>query len=100
MSCGVLAAREPDVLLPSHGDPIEDPQASLSLVRARLQELVDMRIDEPPCDLDAWLARLIGDIVSNTFVTPFVVTTWTLAYYRLRAATERAAVEPAPEFGR
>jgi hypothetical protein len=28
-----------------------------------------------------------------------VVTTWTLAYYRLRAANERPAVEPAAEFG-
>jgi hypothetical protein len=49
--------------------------------------------------LDNWLARLIGDIVNNTIVAPFVVTTWTLAYYRLRAANERAAVEPAAEFG-
>jgi hypothetical protein len=49
--------------------------------------------------LDNWLARLIGDIVSSTIIAPFVVTTWTLAYYRLRAAGERAAVEPAHEFG-
>jgi hypothetical protein len=49
--------------------------------------------------LDAWLARLIGDIVSNTIAAPFVVTTGTLAYYRLRAANERPAVEPAAEFG-
>ena len=49
--------------------------------------------------LDNWLARLIGDIVSATIIAPYVVTTWTLAYYRLRAAGERAAAEPAPEFG-
>jgi glyoxylase-like metal-dependent hydrolase (beta-lactamase superfamily II) len=56
VSCGVLAAHEPDVLLPSHGDPIEDPQASLALARTRLQELVDMRMEEH-WDLEEWLAR-------------------------------------------
>jgi glyoxylase-like metal-dependent hydrolase (beta-lactamase superfamily II) len=56
VSCGVLAAREPDLLLPSHGEPIDDPQAALALVRTRLQELVDMRMDEH-WDLDDWLAR-------------------------------------------
>jgi hypothetical protein len=50
--------------------------------------------------LEPWLARLIGDLVSYTIVAPFVVTTWTLAYYRVRAANEPAAAEPTPEFGR
>jgi glyoxylase-like metal-dependent hydrolase (beta-lactamase superfamily II) len=47
VSCGVLAAREPDVLLPSHGDPIDDPQAALATLSGRLQELVDLRLDSP-----------------------------------------------------
>jgi glyoxylase-like metal-dependent hydrolase (beta-lactamase superfamily II) len=54
VSCGTLAREAPDVLLPSHGDPIEDPQRALSLVRERLQELVDLR-REQPWDLDRWL---------------------------------------------
>src|SRR3954466_14259855 len=42
VSCGVLAAEQPDLLLPSHGEPIDEPQAALALVRERLQELVDL----------------------------------------------------------
>ena len=56
LSCGMLADRAPDVLLPSHGEPIEDPPAALSLVQARLQELLDLRLLEP-WDLEAWLRR-------------------------------------------
>jgi glyoxylase-like metal-dependent hydrolase (beta-lactamase superfamily II) len=44
LSCGVLADRHPDVLLPSHGDEVDDPQPALARVRARLQELVDLRL--------------------------------------------------------
>jgi glyoxylase-like metal-dependent hydrolase (beta-lactamase superfamily II) len=44
LSCGVLADRQPDVLLPSHGDQVDDPQPALARVRARLQELVDLRL--------------------------------------------------------
>src|SRR5215216_3837082 len=54
VSCGVLAGHEPDVLLPSHGDPIEDPAGALALTRTRLQELVDMRL-EYEWDLEEWL---------------------------------------------
>jgi glyoxylase-like metal-dependent hydrolase (beta-lactamase superfamily II) len=56
VSCGVLAREEPDVLLPSHGEPIDDPARALALVRGRLQELLDLR-RESPWDLDAWLDR-------------------------------------------
>ena len=49
-----LARAEPDVLLPSHGEPIEDPPAALALVRERMQELVDLR-REQPWALAAWL---------------------------------------------
>src|SRR3954451_13449657 len=31
VSCGVLAAQRPDVLLPSHGEPVDDPQRALRL---------------------------------------------------------------------
>jgi glyoxylase-like metal-dependent hydrolase (beta-lactamase superfamily II) len=47
LSCGVLADRGPDVLLPAHGDAIEDPERALADVRARLQELVDLRLGSP-----------------------------------------------------
>jgi glyoxylase-like metal-dependent hydrolase (beta-lactamase superfamily II) len=56
LSCAVLAERAPDVLLPSHGPPVEDPPAALSLTRARLKELIDLR-HEWQWDLDAWLER-------------------------------------------
>jgi glyoxylase-like metal-dependent hydrolase (beta-lactamase superfamily II) len=56
VSCGVLAREDPDLLLPSHGDPIDDPQRALALVRERVQELLDLR-REQPWDLDAWLER-------------------------------------------
>lgn len=44
VSCAVLADREPDVLLPSHGDPVEDPASTLARVRDGMQELVDLRL--------------------------------------------------------
>jgi hypothetical protein len=40
--------------------------------------------------LENWVARLIGDVVGNTLVAPFVVATWTLVYYRLTADEELA----------
>jgi glyoxylase-like metal-dependent hydrolase (beta-lactamase superfamily II) len=45
VSCAVLAGHEPDLILPSHGPPVEDPAATLALVRTRLQELVDLRLE-------------------------------------------------------
>ena len=56
VSCGVVGRHTPDVLLPSHGEPIEDPPTALALTRARLQQLVDLR-RETPWDLGAWLRR-------------------------------------------
>lgn len=64
VSCGVLASREPDVLLPSHGDPIDEPQAALALTRTRLQELVDLRREET-WDLEDWLARPFAPITPH-----------------------------------
>jgi glyoxylase-like metal-dependent hydrolase (beta-lactamase superfamily II) len=39
-----LAKRRPDVLLPSHGDAIEDAATALSQLRSRLGELVELRL--------------------------------------------------------
>lgn len=41
-----LLDREPDVLLPAHGEPIEDPRAAIELVNDRLQQLIDLRSPE------------------------------------------------------
>jgi glyoxylase-like metal-dependent hydrolase (beta-lactamase superfamily II) len=51
ISCRVLAEREPDRLLPSHGEPIGDPHVALAAVADRLQELLNMR-REAPWDLE------------------------------------------------
>jgi glyoxylase-like metal-dependent hydrolase (beta-lactamase superfamily II) len=53
VSCGVLAERAPDLLLPAHGGPVDDPPAALALVRTRLQELVSLRV-ETPWNLGDW----------------------------------------------
>jgi glyoxylase-like metal-dependent hydrolase (beta-lactamase superfamily II) len=45
VSCAVLADRKPDVLLPSHGPVVEEPQEALATARARVQELVDLRLE-------------------------------------------------------
>jgi glyoxylase-like metal-dependent hydrolase (beta-lactamase superfamily II) len=42
-SLAVLAARRPDVILPSHGEPIGEPQGALTRTADRIQELVDLR---------------------------------------------------------
>jgi glyoxylase-like metal-dependent hydrolase (beta-lactamase superfamily II) len=46
-SCGVLAARQPAVLLPAHGDPVEEPAATLDRARSRIEELATMRLEDP-----------------------------------------------------
>jgi glyoxylase-like metal-dependent hydrolase (beta-lactamase superfamily II) len=56
LSCAILGDRRPDVLLPSHGEPVEDPPAALEAVRTRLKELVELRM-LAPWDLDKWLRR-------------------------------------------
>jgi glyoxylase-like metal-dependent hydrolase (beta-lactamase superfamily II) len=53
VSAGILGDLEPDVLLPSHGEPIEDPPASIARMRAGLRELLDMWRAEP-WDLERW----------------------------------------------
>ena len=43
-----------------------------------------------------WLTSLIQQAVNSLVIGPFVVTIWTLVYYRLKAREEAAAV-PAPQ---
>jgi glyoxylase-like metal-dependent hydrolase (beta-lactamase superfamily II) len=47
ISCAKVGALEPDVLLPSHGEPIEDPPAALSTIRERLGRLIALRLGQP-----------------------------------------------------
>ncbi|MEV8565439.1 MBL fold metallo-hydrolase [Streptomyces sp. NPDC051322] len=47
LSCMQLLRQEPDVLLPSHGEAVTDPPASIARLRERLQELLDMRRRTP-----------------------------------------------------
>ena len=56
LSCTILARQGPDVLLPAHGEPIEDPEGALGSARARIRELMELRRGAPrPWDLDGWL---------------------------------------------
>jgi glyoxylase-like metal-dependent hydrolase (beta-lactamase superfamily II) len=54
LSLALVGDLEPDLLLPSHGEPIQDPQTAIPLTRARIEELMNLR-RERPWDLDAWL---------------------------------------------
>nr|MBA2475964.1 MBL fold metallo-hydrolase [Actinomycetota bacterium] len=56
ISASTLADQGADLLLPSHGAPVDDPGGALSLVRGRLQAIVNMRRREP-WDLEDWLRR-------------------------------------------
>jgi glyoxylase-like metal-dependent hydrolase (beta-lactamase superfamily II) len=56
LSCLMLGDRSPDVLLPAHGEPMHDPEQALSTTRARLQQIVDLRL-EKPWDVEGWLRR-------------------------------------------
>lgn len=42
-----LLEREPTLVLPSHGEPIDDPAAAFSSLERRLRRLVDARRDRP-----------------------------------------------------
>jgi glyoxylase-like metal-dependent hydrolase (beta-lactamase superfamily II) len=64
ISCGVLADRAPNVLLPSHGEPIVEPKGALARVRSRLQELVNMRLAQP-WDLEERLRQPFAPITPH-----------------------------------
>jgi glyoxylase-like metal-dependent hydrolase (beta-lactamase superfamily II) len=56
LSCGVLGRHAPDVLLPTHGEPMDDPTDALARTRERLTEVMELRRgDQPPWDLQGWL---------------------------------------------
>jgi len=46
-SAAVLAERAPDLLLPSHGEPVDSPQAALATLEQRMQRLIDLRLPSP-----------------------------------------------------
>lgn len=52
VSAVLLARRRPDLLLPSHGDPIEDPQPALTLLAERMSEYAGSRSEHPYDGLD------------------------------------------------
>jgi glyoxylase-like metal-dependent hydrolase (beta-lactamase superfamily II) len=58
LSCGMVRRRQPDVLLPAHGEPMDEPAAALELTSARLAELMELRREAgAPWDLEGWLDR-------------------------------------------
>jgi glyoxylase-like metal-dependent hydrolase (beta-lactamase superfamily II) len=56
LSMGILESRGPDLLLPAHGEPMEDPAAALHATRRALGELMELRREtNEPWDLERWL---------------------------------------------
>lgn len=49
-----LEARCPDLVLPSHGDPIPEPRPAFDLLETRLRALIDTRRDTPWQARDQW----------------------------------------------
>jgi hypothetical protein len=43
-----------------------------------------------------WLQSLLSNVLSGTLTAPFIALTWTILYYRLRAAKEAPAQTPQP----
>jgi len=54
LSAAALLDHEPDLLLPSHGEAIEDPPEAIALLRGRLEELLALRLEQP-WNLERWL---------------------------------------------
>lgn len=59
LSCYLLADEEPDVLLPSHGAPITEPEPALALLASRMQYYVDAR---------RWYGWDLADRLRNPYV--------------------------------
>src|SRR5581483_12066582 len=53
ISLALLADRAPDLVLPSHGEPIADPQRAIASTRAALRELIGLR-REDDWDFEEW----------------------------------------------
>ncbi|HWG55467.1 MAG TPA: MBL fold metallo-hydrolase [Gaiellaceae bacterium] len=54
LSAATLLDHRPDVLLPAHGPPIEDPPGAVVRAREGLQELLELRRTQP-LNLERWL---------------------------------------------
>ena len=58
LSCRILARHAPERLLPSHGEPIDDPAGALADTSRRLTEIMELRRQaERPWNLEQWLDR-------------------------------------------
>jgi glyoxylase-like metal-dependent hydrolase (beta-lactamase superfamily II) len=78
LSCGVLREYAPELLLPSHGEPVDDPDTAIPAVRRRLQELLDMR-SGVGWDLDDWLRRPWEAITPHLLMNrTSLATTWAI----------------------
>jgi glyoxylase-like metal-dependent hydrolase (beta-lactamase superfamily II) len=56
LSLNVLLRESPAVVLPAHGEPIEDPPADLRSAERRLRELMELRrVEEMPFAYERWL---------------------------------------------
>lgn len=56
LSCLQLLEHRPDLLLPSHGEPVTDPPAAVGRARTHLQQLLDLHRAQP-WDPEPMLAR-------------------------------------------
>jgi glyoxylase-like metal-dependent hydrolase (beta-lactamase superfamily II) len=74
ISAATLGEREPVLLLPSHGEPIDDPPAALAKLSERMQGLIDLR------DTQRWN-------VAERLRSPFVAITPHLLRNRTMFAT-------------
>jgi hypothetical protein len=63
LSCQLLCDEQPDVLLPSHGSPMRDPQAALVLLAGRMQRVVDAR-SPLPWQLETYLREPYEPVTS------------------------------------
>ncbi|UNX56275.1 MBL fold metallo-hydrolase [Georgenia sp. TF02-10] len=74
LSCYQLRRERPDLLLPSHGEPMTDPAAALDLLAARMQRYVDSRRPHPwdlRARLDEPFVRLTEHLLLNRSSTAY-----------------------------
>lgn len=85
LSCYLLADERPDLLLPSHGEPMPDAVAALGLLAERIQTYVDSRRARP-WDLHGWLRQPFVAITEHLLLNR----TSTAASYVLLSGTGEA----------
>jgi glyoxylase-like metal-dependent hydrolase (beta-lactamase superfamily II) len=61
LSLSLLADRDPDLVLPSHGQPIAAPREAIEETRRNLEQLVNVRRNSP-WDLAGWLRQPYEEI--------------------------------------